>query len=228
MERKSTLKKIICEILHNQELNLSEQVESCFNRIEEKYGKILREEKKESLKNKLNKLKSKLKTKYEASHSSWKDTLRNNKKFFEDEFIVSSDYFDESSVFHPFRLEESLNENYTDDDYTEDEEDLREYEEDLSEDEDLPEEQLKMQPSTSRGSKRKVKPFDEVSDRQKRRRVKKLENSMQEAGVSLIETLKVALRLSQQQGKLEKRFSSYNFIQAKATRNRRSCWSNGL
>jgi len=97
MEQNSILKrKPICEILHNKKLTLSEQIEMCFNIIERSYGKTIKEEKKASLKNKLTKLKSSTKKKYLESHSNWSNTLRDHKYFFDFEFIVQPEYFQES------------------------------------------------------------------------------------------------------------------------------------
>jgi len=186
MEQNSSLKKIICEILHNKKLILSEQIELCYNRIEESYGKVLKEEKKDILKNKLKKLKSELTAKHKASHSNWNLTLMYNQKFFEEEFRVPNDYFLESSEFDLIHLEETLDEaeNYPEDD-TEEEEQI------------VP----NMEPSTSRGVKRTS--FDNASNRTKRRRLNELADSVKEAGGSLIATLNLALRLSKQQRKIE-------------------------
>ena len=69
----------------------------CYDVIERSYGKILKEEKKANLKNKLTKLKSSTKKKYLESHSNWSHTLRDHKDFFDYEFEVQPEYFQESN-----------------------------------------------------------------------------------------------------------------------------------
>ena len=93
MEQDSKLKNLICETLHNTSLSFSEQLEVCFNHIETTHRKILTEEGKRKLKCKLSKMKTHVKKLYIRSHKNWCHTKRDNRDFFNNDFIVPDQHF---------------------------------------------------------------------------------------------------------------------------------------
>ena len=183
------LNKLICDILHDINFNISEQIEMCYNRIQTSYRKNLTDAGKSKLKNELCNIKSYNQKLYSKSNKNWSNTKRNNPDYFNKDFIVPDDYFQAPDENDPFLIDDADSGDDT---------------EDYSEDEALSDEQVIPDPELSTSSKSiKRKSFDELCDRQKRRRLKKDETNVEEAGGSLISTLKLAIRLSQQQGKIE-------------------------
>lgn len=181
MKQNSSLKEVICDILHNNE-EATTQLEWCYNIIENHHGKKLKDEMKTNLKNRLQKLKTSIRRRYEKSNRNWSNTKRDNKAFFDEEFEIMPEFFENDD---PFSNEETLN-----------------IDEHFDEEDDEEQVVPDMEPSTSKGTKRKS--FDELSsESQRRKRVDELDNSVKETKGSLLSVLYLAIRLSKQEGKVE-------------------------
>ena len=184
------LNKLICDILHDINFNISEQIEMCYNRIQTSYRKKLADAGKSKLKDELCYIKRYIQKLYSKSNKNWNNTKRNYPDYFNKDFIVPDDYFQLPDQQDPFLIDDA--------DSGDDIEDANDSETDSADEQCLPD------PETATSSKSiKRKSFDDLSDRQKRRRLKKDETNLEETGGTLISILKLAQRLSQQQGKIE-------------------------